>query len=374
MPREPRECPPGKIRNPSTRRCVDTSGPTGRVIRMAAGANVTPCPPGYTRDRATGRCIRARPANAAARTCPANMILNPASGRCVKVTGAIGRRLAAAAAANRTPNRAPNRTPNRTPYFTPAATPPAAPGRPERRRRTTRPPRRIAPMATLPTRTPSPAVATPSTPSLANLSAKCSNDTDPIMLTNFKNMNRNELKSIVAIGRGEKKHCFLLDTIYRVYETAVRDNQPVKDPLDPSYILSDAEIRTINRMMKKRDPSYVPPRRTLMNYKGYELNITPDGNYFRLKIVRSGRMAMDLGYIPGDVEATNTGSTDTTSATMVAALRELWDQRRMLRSVEPLRVNGMIHLRKQKTFWRTNKIQKFRDLMGEIQRFRGSYT
>lgn len=193
------------------------------------------------------------------------------------------------------------------------------------------------------------------------------------MLTNFKNMNREDLKSIVAIGRGEKKHCYMLDTIYKVYETAVKDNQPVKDPLDPSYILSDAEIRTINRMMKKRNPRYVPPRRTMMNYRGYELDITPDGNYFHLKIVRSGHTAMDLGFIPGNVETSNTGSADTTSAAMIAGLRELWDQRRMLRSVTPLRVNGMIHLRKSKQFWRTDKITKFRALMGEIQRFRGSY-
>lgn len=195
------------------------------------------------------------------------------------------------------------------------------------------------------------------------------------MMTNFKNMNRDELKSIVAIGSGRKKHCYMLDTIFGVYKTAVLDNQPVKDPLDPSYILTDAEIKTIDRMMKKRDPSYQPPRRTMMNYKGYELDISPDGNYFRLKIVRRGRMAMDLGYIPGNIEATNTGSSDTTSATMIAALRELWDQRRMLRSAEPLRVNGMIHLRKTKAYWRgADKLDKFRALMGEIQRFRGSYV
>jgi hypothetical protein len=195
------------------------------------------------------------------------------------------------------------------------------------------------------------------------------------MMTNFKNMNRNELKSIVAIGSGTKKHCYMLDTIFGVYKTAVLDNQPAKDPLDPSHLLTDAEIKTIDRMMKKRDPSYVPPKRTLMNYKGYELTIDPDGNYFRLSITRRGRLEMPLGYIPGNIEASDTGSLDTTSATMIAALRELWDQRRMLRSVSPLRVNGMIHLRKPKAFWRgADRIQKFRDLMGEIQRFRGSYV
>jgi len=205
-----------------------------------------------------------------------------------------------------------------------------------------------------------------------NLKAQCLNDGDPVMLENFKNMNANDLKSIVKIGPGPKKHCFLLDSIFRVYETAALNNQPVKNPLNPSYILSAAEIRTIDRMMLARDPSYRPPQRTMMNYKGYELDITPDGTYFRLRIVRRGTMAMDLGYIPGNIEVSDTGSADTTSAAMVSALRELWDQRRMLRSAEPLRVNGMIHLRKTKDFWRgADRLNKFRSLMEEIRRFQG---
>lgn len=209
-------------------------------------------------------------------------------------------------------------------------------------------------------------------PTANNLRAQCINEGDPVMLENFKNMNANGLKSIVKIGPGPKKHCFLLDSIYQVYKTAVDDNRPVKNPLNPSHILTKAELRTIDRMMLARDPSYRPPQRTMMNYRGYELDIAPDGRYFRLRIMRRGVMAMDLGYIPGDIEVRNTGSADTTSAAMISALRELWDQRRMLRSAEPLRVVGMIHLRKSKDFWRgADKLNKFRGLMGEIQRFRG---
>lgn len=369
MPRAPAPCPDGKIRNPATGRCVDARGPTGRTIRMAAGnTNMTPCPAGYTRNAATGRCVRARAADAAPRACPAGMIRNPATGRCVKTTGAIGRRLAAAAAAgaNRTPNRTPNR-PNRTPYV------PPAPAR-TRRRRTEREPRRrpptVAPMNALPERTPSPVVATPTTPSLSNLNARCSNDTDPVMMTEFKNLNRNELKSIVAIGRGARKHCYMLDSIYGVYATAVRDNNPVKDPLDPSYVLSTAEIKTIDRLMKKRDPAYRPPQRTMMNYRGYTLEIRPDGAFYHLLVNRPGLSTADFGYIPANIETRNTGSANTTSATMVTVIRELWDQRRLLRTIEPLRPRG-VHLFKSKRFWSTDKINKFRALMRELQQIRG---
>jgi len=314
-----RPCPDGQVRNPASGRCVARGGDIGRRVRFDAGNVLTPRP--ARRPARRPRPVVAPGPAGGPRPCPPNQIRNPATGRCVSQTGAIGRRVL----------RELN-----------AAGPP---------------PRPATPVAT---------------PTMNNLKAQCINDGDPVMLENFKNMNANDLKSIVKIGPGPKKHCFLLDSIFRVYETAALDNQPVKNPLNPSYILSAAEIRTIDRMMLARDPSYRPPQRTMMNYKGYELDITPDGNYFWLRIMRRGTMAMNLGYIPGNIEVRDTGSADTTSAAMVAALRELWDQRRMLRSAEPLRVNGMIHLRKDKDFWRgADKINKFRSLMAEIRRFQG---
>jgi len=326
-----RPCPAGQVRNPASGRCVSRSGNIGRRVRFDAGNVLTPRPARRPRPAPAVAPAPPAPAVAAAggpRPCPPNQVRNPATGRCVSQTGAIGRRVLRENA--------------------------------ERRRRLNAvgsPPRPATPVAT---------------PTMNNLKAQCLNDGDPVMLENFKNMNANDLKSIVKIGPGPKKHCFLLDSIFRVYETAALNNQPVKNPLNPSYILSAAEIRTIDRMMLARDPSYRPPQRTMMNYKGYELDITPDGTYFRLRIVRRGTMAMDLGYIPGNIEVSDTGSADTTSAAMVSALRELWDQRRMLRSAEPLRVNGMIHLRKTKDFWRgADRLNKFRSLMEEIRRFQG---
>lgn len=376
-PLEARPCRTGQVRNPTSGRCVSRGGNIGRGVRLAAGNVLTPRPARVPRNtaaraaraaaeaRATAEAradAEARAARAAARegaearaaarratrACPPNQVRNPASGRCVSRSGDIGRRVRSAAGNVLTP-------------------------RPERRRI---PPAR-APAAVPAVIARSPAVAlrpaTPvATPTMNNLENQCLNDGDPVILEDFKNMNANSLRSIVKIGPGPKKHCFLLDSIFQVYKTAVLDNLPVKNPLNPSYILTAADINMIDRMMLARDPSYRPPQRTMMNYRGYELDITPDGNYFRLRIMRRGTMAMDLGYIPGDIETRNTGSADTTSAAMIAALRELWDQRRMLRTVEPLRVVGMIHLRKAKDFWRgADRLNKFRELMGEIRRFMG---
>jgi len=190
------------------------------------------------------------------------------------------------------------------------------------------------------------------------------------MLTNFKNMNDDELRSIVKIGNGAKKHCFLLDTMYEIYARAVADNRPVKDPLNPGYILTNAELRQIDRMMLARNPRYVPPRRAMMNYRDYELEFRPDGLFYNVRITRRGRSAEDLGYVPADVDTTNTGTANTSSGTLLAGLRDLWDTRRLLVSANPLSCCA-IHLRKPKSFWSTNKIQKFMAMMREIQDLRG---
>ena len=65
-------CPPGKIRNPKTGRCI---------IDKAAKA-AEPCPPGKIRNPKTGRCIIDKAAKAA-EPCPPGKIRNPKTGRCI---------------------------------------------------------------------------------------------------------------------------------------------------------------------------------------------------------------------------------------------------------------------------------------------------
>ena len=109
-------CPPGKIYNPRTRRCI-------KAPAVAPGADplLAPCPPGKIRNPVTRRCIKnkgpgavaavvaaglpaavAIPAVAVAPSvhgapCPPNKVLNPATGKCVLRDGAIGKKILAAA-------------------------------------------------------------------------------------------------------------------------------------------------------------------------------------------------------------------------------------------------------------------------------------
>lgn len=107
---ETKFCPPEKVLNPRTRRCVRRDGALGRRImaaskrrshtpktrryRVATGA-LKPCRPGQERNPATRRCRKRVSAVRITRrrTCPADKILNPRTHRCVKRDGAIGKAL-----------------------------------------------------------------------------------------------------------------------------------------------------------------------------------------------------------------------------------------------------------------------------------------
>lgn len=96
-----RDCPPGKVRNPATGRCVNVRGPIGK--------NIIECPPGTRMNPVNGRCVKEKSsvreelssqkhsrqskAKRAEKDCPPGTIRNPATGKCVKENGPIGRRL-----------------------------------------------------------------------------------------------------------------------------------------------------------------------------------------------------------------------------------------------------------------------------------------
>ena len=70
----PKPCPPDKIRNPATGRCVSKSGPIGKKI-LGSSKPQTPKP--------------------TKKDCPSDKIMNPATGRCVSRTGPTGKKILA---------------------------------------------------------------------------------------------------------------------------------------------------------------------------------------------------------------------------------------------------------------------------------------
>ena len=112
-------CPPDKILNPATGRCVKRSGRIGkRLVDGQAASSSRPnsprrnrCRPDQIINPATGRCVKktsrigkrlvdgqaapsSRPNSPTRpRRCKPDQVLNPATGRCVKKTSRIGKRL-----------------------------------------------------------------------------------------------------------------------------------------------------------------------------------------------------------------------------------------------------------------------------------------
>ena len=125
---ENRPCPEGKIRNPITGRCVNRHGKLGKkiyknnirvnfneeVVQIPANRNAPvnrntkPCPPGKIRNPKTGRCVNANGKiaklllannndrgneNRNIEDCPPGKIRNPKNGRCVNVNGKVGKEI-----------------------------------------------------------------------------------------------------------------------------------------------------------------------------------------------------------------------------------------------------------------------------------------
>jgi len=74
-------CPPDKIFNPATGRCVKRTGKIGKELLKRENKSKE------TKE------VKTKPKNKQKQDCPPDKILNPATGRCVKRTGKIGREL-----------------------------------------------------------------------------------------------------------------------------------------------------------------------------------------------------------------------------------------------------------------------------------------
>ena len=88
-----RPCPPDKILNLNTRRCVKRNSPQGRRLQIEQDG----CPPGKMINPHTRRCISVNGSVAkkllATNNCPEGKMINPETKRCVSIDGPIGRRI-----------------------------------------------------------------------------------------------------------------------------------------------------------------------------------------------------------------------------------------------------------------------------------------
>lgn len=87
-----KECPPDKILNPKTKRCVKKTGSIGKQLLLKA------LPKAPSKENLTKKKVAKTVPKQVKKikTCPPDKVLNPESKRCVKKTGALGKKLVAA--------------------------------------------------------------------------------------------------------------------------------------------------------------------------------------------------------------------------------------------------------------------------------------
>ena len=164
---------------------------------------------------------------------------------------------------------------------------------------------------------------------LQDLQENSNNNSDPISMDDFKDLNISDLQNLVAIGNDTKKNYYILENIYQVYKIATLSNKHPKDPMNMQYLLTNEEINDINIKMRIKDPTYSIP--VYIPPKSYDFDLQIELspiyiNFFSIKILKNNRLKYDLGFIPGWIESHHTGSTDYTSGVVLSNLHELWEK------------------------------------------------
>lgn len=183
----------------------------------------------------------------------------------------------------------------------------------------------------------------------------CSNDSDPITLEKFEDMDK---KDLIKIGPEGAKHCLTLKSAYLIYEKATLASTQAKDPYNPKHTFTDEEIKLILSKMKKQNHEFTPPK-----YEKYQvpndikIEFWPDmmGRFYKVVINTQTEQSLvfDLGWIPANIEPSQSGSTDISSAVVMAKISELWDNGKMFNSYIPgfMELAENIPLQKTQDYW-----------------------
>lgn len=240
-------------------------------------------------------------------------------------------------------------------------------------------PRATAPPAAPPARSPS----VPREQLLEELRQECYNEDDPVTMEAFADLPVEELRNVVRVGPGPRKHCYQLESIFGVYKTGRDAGRAPRDPLNRSHSLTNAETANINAKMGRRNASYRPPggrgggRRIVYRPPDFTLRVEPvrprppgGRDYWKLDVMSRGggreSVFYPLGVIP-EVSVRETGSTQDTTAVLLATLSHMLDNGGLLVNRPDGSVRVTVHVRTRMSHWQDNLLPKFLALSREIR-------
>ena len=139
---------------------------------------------------------------------------------------------------------------------------------------------------------------------------KSYNDEDVITMTPFDECEDDEYQYIVKLGSG---NCYLLDSIYDLYsKNNLLQKKTTTDPLNPSYRLSDSDIKKIIEYKKIINPSFVE---TVDVRHVNQLNLSQFGGIYCIDC-----RGHDSIYFPSDVTVQMTRDTSYSSDVLLTLI------------------------------------------------------
>lgn len=212
---------------------------------------------------------------------------------------------------------------------------------------------------------------------LEDLKTACIEMRDMIALDDFEDMKKKQLQLVVAIGPKNKdgqQRCYYVKNIYHHVKMAIKNKQLPKEPTTKAVITQNEIENVIMPKMRYIKPGLATPGIVKRGkYPNLVLEITSvraiqsQLPYYEIALKRiiGKRVAWRVryGYIPAYVE---TETTDLNSATVIAKVRELFDNGRLLNA----NMQPRVHINKGIAYWEEGDVvRKLNHMMNELNAY-----
>jgi len=217
---------------------------------------------------------------------------------------------------------------------------------------------------------------------LAELREACTVMKDMISMQRFDRMNKKALQLVVRLGSGRRsgaaaaaaagnERCYYVRNLYQLWANAAKTGAPLADPLTRDRVTADekADIMGKIRHLRPNAPDLRNPKhprdpkitldiqqKIVPFYREAGSDTVGTIGVYALRTVRKvgprAYVVHDLGFVPSDVELADVnGDANLTSSAVIAGIRRLFDDGRLLsQNFVPYRC-CTIHLRKPVSYW-----------------------
>jgi hypothetical protein len=365
-------CPPGKIINPQTHRCVKETGRVGKALLTAAAI---PERRSTSRRRQSVGFVtafggiasntrRARTTRKFYNGCDPGYERNPKTGRCIKIGGRIYRRQLAPEVVATAPSLFAA-TPGEAPV-------PPPPAKSNRRRELTEGPVDL-PLGTA-------AVAPLDAPPAVHhwIASNCTNTTDPLTGIPFAEASPATLQEIIRL---HDNTCAIASSMHAKVTAEHKAGKVATLPDDPTSHMTLDDFRALRDAMRRKDPAYkLPSRRHQPPPPEWQLYISQDnrsGDEFAsvmfvdvTKAFETSKgivypvssVMIDMGFIPVTLHGAHALCAP---QLMVTIIKRLADDNRLLTPV----AGGWVPIAGfpfTKQYWATDRAAKFSKLCRDL--------